>query len=243
MHSHAAKRTLAAKGEGCGALLADQLGLDEHRIILSHLTGAGDLAAFACASSATRLLAGEERLRRQRLQIYADVAARREKRLARARLYGEAEGDARLIATVIRHVLRNAPKEYASAAHLAAQGGLDASDAPLGVCRLRVGVHGGSVKGVIAPDASSAQRFVDVLAMQESALRQVIFCGEPLGPKGAGVAMRQALRLGLCGEAKTAYQNHIFRVFLRADVVVQVLGSSPSLQRLVAATDDQVQEE
>ena len=77
---------------------------------------------------------------------------------------------------------------------------------------------------------------VDVLAMQESTLREVVFCGEPLGPAGAAIAARQARALGLQEGHKCMLHDFTFKLFIRADVLVRVLSASPSLQALLTAT-------
>lgn len=204
-----------------------ELALDEQRMILSHVGDAATLSTLACVSRRTAELARDETTRRLRLRARAEVVEQRKKRLARAQMFADAERDGwsatrGLIATCIRHVLVHAPKTYTGNLASPVRRAL-----PPGVCRLRV-----------AMDATKQENTsADVLALQETTLREVVFCGEPLGPAGAAVAARQARALGLQAEEKVTLGNHTFRLFLRSDVLMRVLASSPSLQRLVAAED------
>ena len=158
--------------------------------------------------------------------------ARREKRRSREQLFAAAETDARLIATVIRHCLLNAPSSYTNTA----------GSKPLvgGVHRLRVGLRDGPGRATITLDEHRAACMCDVLALQESTLRTIAFCGEPLGAAGAAVAARQAAALGLRPPAREDVDNRVFKVFLRSDLIATMMSNSPTLATLVvpAETDD-----
>ena len=216
-------RTKARLASGRSSLTL--LSNDEQRIVLTHVDTT-DLLRLACVCKDVGELVGEEKVARRKAQLKAEAIARREKRLARARLFAEAEGDACLIAAVLRHVLAHAPRGYAP--RLA-----ETKRLARGVCRLRVGTCRGEHTG-LTTDLSRAENVVDALAVQESTLRTISFRGEPLGPAGAAVAVRQARALGLNAEASTELDGHVFKLVFRADVIVDVLSRSPRLQKLVA---------
>ena len=60
---------------------------------------------------------------------------------------------------------------------------------------------------------------VDVLALQERELREIVFLGQPLGAAGAAVAMRQARQLRLDVPENTSFHGRVFKLFIRADVI------------------------
>ena len=107
---------------------------------------------------------------------------------------------------------------------------------PSGVCLLRVGILRtceGATDGAITLDKRRAERMVDVLAMQEAALRHVRFLGEPLGAAGAAVALRQAKKLRLDLPQNTSFHGRVCRLFIRADVIERYIASSPTLAQLL----------
>ena len=106
---------------------------------------------------------------------------------------------------------------------------------PGGVCRLRVGICHSERE--VTTDERHADRMVDVLAMTESALREVVFLGEPLGSAGAAVAVRQAAALRLHAPMDTAVHGRVLKLFVRADVIFQYMASSPSLSRYLTASE------
>lgn len=190
------------------------------------------MAAIACTSRKMLVLSAHERdrLRKQRAKELAIEKAK--KRAARER-FASLEGDARLLGTVIRHMLLNAPQEYS----IALKDGRKKLMPPSGgVCRLRVGVSNNGQN--ITTDERQAQWSVDVLAMQESALRAVIFEGEPLGAAGAAVALRQAKMLRLDVPNNTTLYGRVFKLFVRADVLRNFLSSSPTLAALLLPPDE-----
>ena len=107
-----------------------------------------------------------------------------------------------------------------------------------GVCRLRVGICPGE-RGVTM-DERQADRMVDVLAMQETALRQIPFLGQPLGAAGAAVALRQAKQLRLDLPAYTHFHGRRMHIFIRADVVSDYMAGSPTLAKLLTIADEEV---
>ena len=201
------------------------LSSDELRLVLSHAADR-DLAAVACANRQLAELGRDEQRQRRRAQLRAEAQARREKRLARAQLFAAAETDARLIATVIRFCLLHGANEYTE---LNGSGPL----VPGKVHRLRIGLPDGPGSAEITLGGQNAACSCDVLAMQESALRAVEFCGEPLGAAGAAVAARQAASLGLLVPAREELHGRVFKVFLRSDLIATMMGSSPTLAQLV----------
>ena len=68
-------------------------------------------------------------------------------------------------------------------------------------------------------DERKADWMVDVLTMQESALRAVSFRGAPLGAAGAAVAVRQSRVPQLNVPSDVRLHGRIFKVFIRADVM------------------------
>ena len=205
----------------------ETLSLDEQRLILTYVPCDRSLAALYCTSRLIdRVVAKEETDRRRRLARVAEAAVARDQRLARARFFAAAENDATLIASVVRHMLNSAPRRYLL--HLD-QGARKKKRLQAGVHRLRVGVSSDDDAAM----THGGDEAVDVLAMQESSLRRVVFCGVPLGPLGAAVAVRQARNIGLVEEEKTVLGGHTFRLCFRADLLVRVLASSPSLQELL----------
>ena len=211
----------------CSRFLA--MSNEELQIVMSHVESSADLAALACVSTKASEMALDVMLRRRKLRARALANERREHRLHRAKLYAGAESDARLVATVLRHALLQAPREYTTDLEALRHGrGVQ----PCGVWRLRLRADSGK----------SSSNATDVLAMQESAMRELVYCGERLGPAGAAVAARQMCKLGLQNELKTQLGGVTFRLFLRADVVVRVLAASPSLQALVTADEQTFRE-
>lgn len=107
---------------------------------------------------------------------------------------------------------------------------------PNGVCRFRMGVD----KNGATIDEKRASTVVDVLAIGEAALRQVVFLGEPLGAAGSAVALRQAKALKLDAPMDTALHGRVLKLFVRADVIRAYMLSSPTIARLLTVDDNNV---
>ena len=173
------------------------------------------------------VLVSHVRAARRAEQEKASALERQRKREARVR-FSKLESDARVLGTVIRHVLQFAPPELS----VVVKGGRKKISPPKegGVCRLRVGITNGGTS--ITTDEKFSDHVVEVLAMQESALREILFEGEPLGAAGAAVAKRQArlLQLGVPGGP---LYGKCFKIFVRADVLRHYMESSPTLAALL----------
>ena len=204
---------------------------DEQRLILSHIGEPRDLAVVACVSRAFCVLAREERRRRRLELVRVQLVARRQLRQVRAEIFSAAETDARLIASVIRHCLLHACTEPAYT-KLCGRKPLSG-----GVHRLRVGLIDGPGSSQITLDTRRAACVTDALAMQETTLRTVLFCGEPLGAVGAAVAVRQAKVLGLDVPSPSDLHGRVFKIFLRSDRVASMMESSPTLAQLIVPED------
>ena len=225
---HPSKQQRAGDAAASSASLFTSLADDELVLVLSHLGNQRDLAAVACTSRKMLVLSAHERDRLRQERAKAAAVEKAKRRAARER-FASLEGDARLLGTVIRHILLNAPKGY-SIVNKAGRKKLAAP--PGGVCRLRVGIADNGE--TVTTDEAQAQWCVDVLAMQESALRNVLFEGEPLGAAGAAVALKQAKLLRLDVPDNTTLHGKVFKLFVRADYLRNLLANSPSLAALVA---------
>ena len=185
----------------------DDLADDELLSGFAHLAER-DLAALACTCRKMLIIVSSERERRKKVRAH-EMALERE-RLKRARAHFEAfEGDERLLRTVIRHMFVNAPAEHSINERK------KLAPPSSGVCRLRVGIKR---SGGITMDARKADWMVDVLAMQEGALRAVNFRGQPLGAAGAAVAVRQSRVPQLNVPTDVTLYGRVFKVFIRANV-------------------------
>lgn len=194
------------------AVLSD----DELLLVLSHLSSDADLASLACASRKFPVLVLAERARLRAERAKAAALEKAKERAARAH-FASLASDERLLRTVIKYMLVNAPKGYSI--EVDAKGRKQLAAPPNGVCRLRIGIcHGSGPNGGITFNEKKADWMVDVLAMQEDAVRQVEFRGEPLGAAGAAVAVRQAKVPQLNVPKEVAFYGKAFRLFIRADV-------------------------
>ena len=208
--------------------LADEL----ISLMTTHLA-ARDLDAFACTSKKHRALAADERAVRVAERKRLEAIERRERKLAKEK-FSAFEGDARLLCTVIRHMILNPDPNYSlhttTTTSSSKTGRKKLITPPSGVCRLRVGV---CANGGVTTDEQQADVMVDVLAMQQAALQRVVFLGAPLGAAGAAVAVRQARALRLAVPNDTTIHGRVFKLFIRADVIRGYIDSSPTLKRLL----------
>ena len=208
--------------------LADEL----ISLMTTHLA-ARDLDAFACTSKKHRALAADERAVRVAERKRLEAIERRERKLAKEK-FSAFEGDARLLCTVIRHMILNPDPNYSlhttTTSSSSKTGRKKLITPPSGVCRLRVGV---CANGGVTTDERQADVMVDVLAMQQAALQRVVFLGAPLGAAGAAVAVRQARALRLAVPNDTTIHGRVFKLFIRADVIRGYIDSSPTLKRLL----------
>ena len=204
-----------------------QLTDDEQRLILHHLSD-HHLAPVACVCRRLTSLVSDEMKERAKARAVERRMRRRERALAQARL-ARFEADARLLGTVLRHVLLHAPRPRDDDKQLPSE------SRPQQVHRLRVGIcrdgHG------VTMDESIACRWVNALAMQERDLRAIAFNGEPLGGAGAAVALRQARTIGLAEPTLTACDGRVFKLCIRGDKIAKYLAGSPTLARLVSLSE------
>lgn len=209
------------------ASLAD----DEMRLTISHLLE-DDLSALACTCRKMLVLASSERDRRRQEMLKEREIERRKMRAAREH-FAQYESDARVLATVIRYMLINAPAEHS---FVQKRDRMKLVAPSSGVCRLRVGIWRGQ-RGV-ASDQEHAEQLVDALAMQKHAVRDILFMGEPLGVAGSAVAVRQARSLQLAEPEDTVLHGKAFRLLIRGDVIRDFLASSPTLAKAVVGEDE-----
>lgn len=133
---------------------------DEILLVLTNLD-ARALAAIACVSRKMLILSSHEKDRLRKERAKEEALERQRKRIAKAR-FAALEGDARVLGTVIRHMLMNAPSGYS----LAMKAGRKKVLTPAGgVCRLHVGVTNGGVS-ITTDERHTVDYTVDVLAMQ-----------------------------------------------------------------------------
>ena len=190
-------------------------------ITLTHLA-TRDLGAAACVSkSMSALVAAEQGQRRQQ-----EKERRQTEKLRARERYLSFEGDERVLKTAICHMMRHAPAEYSVAVE---KGRKRIAQPASGVCRLRVGI----CQQGITMDERRAEHMVDVLAMQEKALRTVEFMGEPLGAAGAAAVVQQAKIPRLAVPPNTHIYGRTFKVFIRADFV-QAMDDPELLERLLS---------
>ena len=186
-----------------------------------------DLSAAACVNRGLHDLCSTEKERREqeRLRAKRDAEAKQLQRFAAL------ENDARVVGTVIRHMLLNAPPagEYAITHKPCKPWRRHSKLTPpaSGVCRLSV------LATTHSPEPVEQYDPVDALALQESVLRNVVFEGEPLGEVGAALAKRQAQALRLDVPDQTTLHGHAFKICLRADILGNYLASSPQFAVLL----------
>ena len=180
-----------ARREGGGGPDWTEQSDDALHLILSHVESDVDLASATATSSRFRhagyLLLRERRLARARAE---EEAHRERERFAAFR------DDARVVGTVIRHMVHHA----------------------LG--------RGGGVSRLFPGGKSLA------LGMEESAIAQVVFNGEPLGAAGAEAAIAQARGIML-SETPATVDGRAFALVIRANVLIQRLTASPRLAKLL----------
>ena len=217
-------RTTTARSSPLEGLAEDELS-----IVLSTLD---EPSLAAVAGTSRRLLAPScaERSRRREMERRRKEQELEELRLEQER-FAAYESAARLVCTVVRYMMLNAPPRGVSLVS-----GDDAHSTPApaaGVHRLRVGIgkNGETTE-------CHAERVVDVLAMDEAALREVAFLGAPLGAAGAAVAVRQARALKLDAPVDASAHGQPLQLFVRADVIRAYMASSPSLAKLLAAVPE-----
>ena len=194
-------------------------------VTLSHLPERC-LASFGCTSRKMLVLVAAERLRQHNARAKVLAQERRERRHARAH-FANYEDDARVVATVIRHMLAHAPLKDSVVCQ---DGRKKVVTPPGGVCRLRVGIR----ERGITMNERNADWMCNVIAMQETALRAVEFQGKPLGAAGVEVALRQAKVLKLDVPENIKLYGRVFKLFIRADIIQQYLNHSPALAGLVS---------
>jgi len=225
-------KRVATAGHGHAATSLSAVVDDALHLVFSHLCDA-DLTAAACANHHFSALAAFEAGERAWVRARARARARREKRSAKQRArerFAAYEDDARVVATVIRHAVMHAPRNVSK---YVKDGRKSIATSPSGVYRLRVGVDGaGSVTS-----ERPADRVVDALAVQESALHKIAFEGEPLGAQGAAVALRQATKLRLGMAAGGRLHGRAFKLVVPIDTLFAYMEASPALARLLCADD------
>ena len=217
----------AGESAASGAMLAS-LSDDEVLLVLQHVPERV-LASISCVSRRMLVLACAERERRRKLTAMATARQRRAKRLEVERFENYA-GDERVLRAVLRYMFHHAPAvgEYSTSLE---HGRRRLITPPGGVCLLRLGVFRGN-RG-ITMDERRADWMVDVLAIQESALRAIPFRGEPLGAAGAAIAVRQAQVPKLTVPAYTTLYGRVFKIFIRSGVM-----SAAYLGRIMDESDE-----